>query len=124
MAVKKGTGHIKDSGFSRPYGPVSAKDAKKISDAIKKESTKKTLPKIIGAKPGVKKTLPKIEGTKPGVKKPMPKILGPIKPIRVNTPKPTPTKKKVLVMPDKISPSKMTPAQKARYLKNPERYDK
>ena len=34
-----------------------------------------------------------------------------------------PTKKKVLVMPDKISPSKMTPAQKARYLKNPERYD-
>ena len=35
-----------------------------------------------------------------------------------------PVKKKVLVMPDKISPSKMTPAQKARYLKNPERYDK
>ena len=38
-------------------------------------------------------------------------------------PKKTPVKKKVLVMPDKISPSKMTPAQKARYLKNPERYD-
>ena len=35
----------------------------------------------------------------------------------------TPVKKKVLVMPDKISPSKMTPAQKARYLKNPERYN-
>lgn len=35
----------------------------------------------------------------------------------------TPVKKKVLVMPNKISPSKMTPAQKARYLKNPERYD-
>jgi hypothetical protein len=34
-----------------------------------------------------------------------------------------PVKKKVLVMPSKISPSKMTPAQKARYLKNPERYD-
>jgi len=34
-----------------------------------------------------------------------------------------PAKKKVLVMPDKISPSKMTPAQKARYLKNPERYN-
>jgi hypothetical protein len=34
-----------------------------------------------------------------------------------------PVKKKVQVMPDKISPSKMTPAQKARYLKNPERYD-
>ena len=42
-----------------------------------------------------------------------------------NTPvKPkAPAKKKVQVMPDKISPSKMTPAQKARYLKNPERYD-
>jgi hypothetical protein len=41
------------------------------------------------------------------------------------TPKATkaPVKKKVLVMPDKISPSKMTPAQKARYLKNPERYN-
>lgn len=39
------------------------------------------------------------------------------------TPKKTPVKKKVLVMPTKISPSKMTPAQKARYLKNPERYD-
>jgi hypothetical protein len=42
------------------------------------------------------------------------------------TPKATPkapAKKKVLVMPDKISPSKMTPAQKARYLKNPERYN-
>jgi len=37
--------------------------------------------------------------------------------------KKTPVKKKVLVMPGKISPSKMTPAQKARYLKNPERYD-
>lgn len=34
-----------------------------------------------------------------------------------------PAKKKVQVMPNKISPSKMTPAQKARYLKNPERYD-
>ena len=34
-----------------------------------------------------------------------------------------PVKKKVLVMPSKISPSKMTPAQKAKYLKNPERYD-
>ena len=40
----------------------------------------------------------------------------------IKKPKPMP-KKKVLVMPDKISPSKMTPAQKARYLKNPERYD-
>lgn len=47
--------------------------------------------------------------------------------VKKPTPKPkvtkAPVKKKVLVMPDKISPSKMTPAQKARYLKNPERYD-
>ena len=35
----------------------------------------------------------------------------------------TPVKKKVVQMPSKISPSKMTPAQKAQYLKNPERYD-
>jgi hypothetical protein len=43
-----------------------------------------------------------------------------------NPPKPkvkAPAKKKILVMPSKISPSKMTPAQKARYLQNPERYD-
>jgi hypothetical protein len=48
------------------------------------------------------------------------------KPVAKTTTKPTvkaPAKKKVLVMPDKISPSKMTPAQRARYLKNPERYD-
>jgi hypothetical protein len=36
----------------------------------------------------------------------------------------TPAKKKVVQMPSKINPSKMTPAQKAKYLKNPERYDK
>ena len=34
-----------------------------------------------------------------------------------------PVKKKVVQMPSKISPSKMTPAQKAKYLANPERYD-
>ena len=46
------------------------------------------------------------------------------KPVVKTTTKPkAPVKKKVLVMPNKISPSKMTPAQKARYLKNPERYD-
>jgi hypothetical protein len=50
------------------------------------------------------------------------------KPVVKATPKPgvkatPPVKKKVVVMPDKISPSKMTPAQKAKYLKNPERYD-
>lgn len=57
---------------------------------------------------GVKKPMPKIVGTKPGVKKPMPKVV---------------TKPRVVQMPTKISPSKMTPAQKAQYLKNPERYD-
>jgi hypothetical protein len=36
----------------------------------------------------------------------------------------TPAKKKVVQMPSKINPSKMTPAQKAKYLQNPERYDK
>jgi hypothetical protein len=36
----------------------------------------------------------------------------------------TPAKKKIVQMPSKINPSKMTPAQKAKYLKNPERYDK
>ena len=51
----------------------------------------------------------------PQIKKPVVKVTA--------KPKKTPVKKKVLVMPNKISPSKMTPAQKARYLKNPERYD-
>jgi hypothetical protein len=47
------------------------------------------------------------------------------KPVAKTTAKPkTPVKKKVVQMPSKISPSKMTPAQKAQYLKNPERYDK
>jgi hypothetical protein len=62
-------------------------------------------------KPATKKPMaPRTPST--GVKKPMPKVITK-----------APVKKKVLVMPNKISPSKMTPAQKARYLKNPERYD-
>ena len=93
MAVTKGKGQMKDSGFSRPYGPFSAKEAKKIADAIAKESTKKPAPK------------------KPAVKRPATK------------PAPLPKKPKVVQMPSKISPSKMTPAQKAKYLQNPERYD-
>jgi len=47
--------------------------------------------------------------------------------VKKPTPKPTvkaPVKKKVLVMPDTINPFKMTPAQKAEYLKNAKRYDK
>jgi hypothetical protein len=46
------------------------------------------------------------------------------KPVVKATVKPkAPAKKKVVQMPSKISPSKMTPAQKAKYLQNPERYD-
>jgi hypothetical protein len=91
-------------------------------------------------KPVVKVTVKPKAPVKPSVKKPMraPKYPGqplapgttPNTPIRVQRSKPVtpakpkaPVKKKVLVMPGKISPSKMTPAQKARYLKNPERYD-
>jgi hypothetical protein len=44
------------------------------------------------------------------------------KPVAKKTTK-APAKKKVVQMPTKISPSKMTPAQKAKYLQNPERYD-
>ena len=49
--------------------------------------------------------------------------------VRLPNAKPLPTKTKpkpkprVVQMPSKISPSKMTPAQKAKYLANPERYD-
>lgn len=43
--------------------------------------------------------------------------------VKVTTKPKAPTKKKVVQMPSKISPSKMTPAQKAKYLANPERYD-
>jgi hypothetical protein len=35
-----------------------------------------------------------------------------------------PVKNKVVQMPSNINPFKMTPAQKAEYLKNPERYNK
>jgi hypothetical protein len=114
MAVTKGKGQMKDSGFSRPYGPFSAKEAKKVADAIEKESTKKPAPKkpMAPVKPKSAKTpMPKAVGAKPSVKKPMPK-----------TTKKAPGKK-VVQMPSKISPSKMTPAQKAKYLANPERYD-
>ena len=62
-------------------------------------------------KPGGKPTKEQIKNIQPK---------GPAKP---KTTVKAPVKKKVLVMPNKISPSKMTPAQKARYLKNPERYD-
>jgi hypothetical protein len=58
----------------------------------------------------MKKPAPK----KPAVKRPA------VKPAPLPKPKPKP---KVVQMPSKISPFKMTPAQKAEYLKNPERYN-
>jgi hypothetical protein len=77
-------------------------------------------------KPGGRPTKEQIKNLKPkgpSVKPaPMPKPKAKItaKP----RPKPkAPGKKKIEMMPDKINPFKMTPAQKARYLKNPERYD-
>lgn len=78
--------------------------------------------------PNMKKPAPKKPAIKrPGVK-PAPLGTPPAKPKGRITPMPStkkkaPAKKKVEVMPDKINPFKMTPAQKARYLKNPERYD-
>jgi hypothetical protein len=57
---------------------------------------------------------------KPATKKPAVKRPG-AKPAPLPKPKPKP---KVVQMPSKINPFKMTPAQKAKYLQNPERYDK
>jgi hypothetical protein len=72
-------------------------------------------------KPAPKKPMAPVAPSK-GIKKPMPKI-GP-KPTKTVTPKPKPKPKpKVVQMPSKISPFKMTPAQKAEYLKNPDRYN-
>jgi hypothetical protein len=57
---------------------------------------------------------------KPAIKKPAIKRPN-AKPVPLPTkPKPKP---RIVQMPSKISPSKMTPAQKAKYLQNPERYD-
>lgn len=39
------------------------------------KTTKKPMPKLEGAKPGVKKPMPKVASTKPSVKKPMAKPL-------------------------------------------------
>ena len=71
------------------------------------------------------KSMDKMPARKPpaGVKMPTVKN-APVKPkAPVKTTTKAPAKKKVVQMPSKISPSKMTPAQKAQYLKNPERYD-
>ena len=72
------------------------------------------------AKPAPLGTGPKAPRSGNATPAPMPKPKITAKP----RPKPkAPGKKKIEMMPDKINPFKMTPAQKARYLKNPERYD-
>ena len=64
-----------------------------------------------------------VGGKKPSPKKPPVKRPN-VKPAPLPAkPKPKP-KPRIVQMPSKISPSKMTPAQKAKYLQNPERYDK
>ncbi len=105
MPVEKGKGQMKDSGFSRPYGPFSAKEAKKIADAIEKGSTKKPAPKkpVAPRTPskGIKTPMPKTVGAKPSVKTPMSKTT--TKAPAKMTPKPKVTKK----------PEKMTPQDAA-----------
>jgi hypothetical protein len=97
---------------------------------ITKQTPKKPAPKkpVAPRTPskGTKTPMPKIQGAKPGVKKPMPKTItkAPARMPAMPKTKTVGNRKKVLIMPDKISPSKMTPAQKAKYLQNPERYDK
>jgi hypothetical protein len=94
---------------------------------MKKPATpRKPAIKRPGVKPAPLGTAPK--APRRGNAKPAPLGTPPAKPKGRITPMPkttkkAPSKKKVEVMPDKINPFKMTPAQKARYLKNPERYD-
>jgi len=83
-------------------------EQKRMQSNMSKTATRKPVAPRTPSK-GTKTPMPKISGTKPGVKKPMPKVT---------------TKPRIVQMPNKISPSKMTPAQKAKYLQNPERYDK
>jgi hypothetical protein len=78
-------------------------DIKKEAIVKKALDTKKAVAKKAAAKPMAK-----------------PVVKAPAKP----TVKPkAPAKKKVVQMPSKINPFKMTPAQKAEYLKNPDRYN-
>jgi len=95
--------------------------AKKIVAAIDpatKAKLEQYYPKVTKAEAAKQALITKKAAAKPMAK---PAVNASAKP----TAKPkTPVKKKVVQMPSKISPSKMTPAQKAQYLKNPERYDK
>ena len=87
---------------------------------IPKKKTRPLDPKFgVEIKPDRKKPTPKRPSVKPApMPKPKAKINGKPRPKTK-----APGKKKIEMMPDKINPFKMTPAQKARYLKNPERYD-
>jgi hypothetical protein len=90
---------------------------KKIAHSSNKEITMAQIKKS--------KSMDKMPARKPpaGVKMPTVKN-APVKPkAPAKTTTKAPVKKKVVQMPSKISPSKMTPAQKAKYLQNPERYD-
>jgi hypothetical protein len=114
MAQMKDTGFGKsDKQLAEAFG-VSVSEIKKIKKQITSEITKPA-PKKPAVKRPSAKPAPLPAKPKAPVKYP---AMPPSRPIGDGR------KKKVLVMPDKISPSKMTPAQKARYLKNPERYDK
>ena len=111
-----------DGSDTKPYNVRPIKPSEIIKDKPKAkakttgiQATKKAVEKAVGKakfaagmKPTAKKMTQNNPAMKPGTN-PKPK---------------TPVKKKVVQMPSKISPSKMTPAQKAKYLQNPERYDK
>ncbi len=95
--------------------PVSGKTVKTTTFNLLTpfKKTKKVINERTTRKPVAKTTVKPKPATKAPAKMPaMPKT------------KTVGNRKKVLIMPDKISPSKMTPAQKAKYLQNPERYDK
>ena len=91
---------------------------RKMPEGVKFSKNKNAVPNPPSNAKFRTKSKPGGKPTKEQIKNIQPK--GPAKP---KTTVKAPVKKKVLVMPNKISPSKMTPAQKARYLKNPERYD-
>jgi hypothetical protein len=99
--------------------PATRQKIKDMYPSVKKEqivdkalNPKKAVAKKAAPASMVKKAVAKKVAAKPTAK---PATKAPVKK--------APAKKKVEVMPDKINPFKMTPAQKARYLKNPERYD-
>ena len=94
------------------YGEAVKKAFEANAKAQEKTPAKKTPAKMPAAVP----SKPIGDGTKKKVR---------VMPVTKSTPKTTkkaPTKK-VVQMPSKINPFKMTPAQKAKYLQNPERYD-